>query len=79
MRGDFDEDEYDDESELTCFEDTCVCTDGMCGESEADEQEVCADCGRIFSGAEDVCGICGRAMCFGCFEMGAGVCKGPHK
>lgn len=35
MRGDFDEDEYDDDDgEWECFEDTCVCTDGMCGESE---------------------------------------------
>jgi hypothetical protein len=39
MRGDFDEDEYDDEDDWQCFEDTCVCTDGMCGESEADDSE----------------------------------------
>lgn len=45
------------------------------GEAEAD---VCADCGRIIHG-EDVCCVCGAAMCFACFEMGAGVCKGPHK
>lgn len=64
MRGDFDEDEDPDfEPEWEAY----------------DEDEICADCGRIFSGAEDVCGVCGKAMCFGCFEMGAGVCKGPHK
>lgn len=39
--------------------------------------DVCADCGKAIAD-EDVCGVCGRAMCFGCFEMGAGVCKGPH-
>jgi hypothetical protein len=48
-----------------------------CGDSEPDD-EMCADCGRFMSG-EDVCCICGVAMCFACFEMGAGVCKGPHK
>lgn len=63
MRGDFDEDEYDD------FE----------PEWEAlGEDDICADCGRIIHG-EDLCGVCGAAMCFGCFEMGAGVCRGPHK
>lgn len=40
--------------------------------------DACADCGRAISD-EDACGVCGRAMCFGCFEMGAGVCKGPHR
>lgn len=43
MRGDFDEDEYENDDEWQCFEDTCVCTDGMCGESEAMNQE---DCGH---------------------------------
>ena len=79
MRGDFDEDELEEDNDWVCFEDACVCTDGMCGESEADEQNVCANCGKIFNGDEDVCGVCGAAMCFACFEMGCGVCKGPHK
>lgn len=43
-----------------------------------DEDEICADCGRIIHG-EDVCCVCGAAMCFACFEMGCGVCRGPHK
>jgi hypothetical protein len=30
-------DDYDDEPEHVCFEDTCVCTDGMCGDSEAED------------------------------------------
>jgi hypothetical protein len=42
------------------------------------EDNICADCGRLING-EDLCGICGSAMCFGCFEMGCGVCKGPHR
>jgi hypothetical protein len=42
------------------------------------EDEICADCGRLING-EDLCGVCGAAMCFSCFEMGCGVCKGPHK
>lgn len=61
MRGDFDEDEYDDE-QLVFYE----------------EDDVCADCGRIING-EDLCGVCGAAMCFACFEMGCGVCRGPHR
>jgi len=42
------------------------------------EEDICADCGKQIS-SEDVCGVCGVAMCFACFEMGAGVCKGPHR
>lgn len=42
------------------------------------DDEICVDCGRPVSG-EDVCGVCGAPMCFACFEMGAGVCKRPHK
>lgn len=45
---------------------------------EPDEDEICADCQRIGS-HWDMCGLCGAAMCFACFEMGCGVCKGPHK
>jgi hypothetical protein len=63
MHGDFDEDEDQD------FEPEW---DALGGE------DICADCGRIING-EDLCGVCGAAMCFGCFEMGAGVCKGPHR
>lgn len=43
-----------------------------------DEDEICADCQRVING-EDLCSVCGAAMCFACFEMGAGVCRGPHK
>ena len=63
MFGDFDEDEDPD------FEPEWECRD---------DDDVCADCGRIING-EDMCSSCGAAMCFACFEMGAGVCKGSHK
>lgn len=43
-----------------------------------DPEDVCADCGRVV-GTEDMCSICGATMCFGCAEMGCGVCKGPHR
>lgn len=56
MRGDFDEDEYDDADFDPEWEAT-------------DDDDVCADCGRIISG-EDLCCVCGSAMCFACFEMG---------
>lgn len=63
MHGDFDEDEDPD------FE----------PEWEAhDEDDMCIDCQR-FGSMDDFCGICGAPMCSGCFEMGCGVCKGPHK
>lgn len=62
MRGDFDEDEYDD------FE----------PDLDPADDEMCRDCQRIGS-MLDVCGVCGAAMCSGCFEMGCGVCKGPHR
>lgn len=63
MRGDFDEDEDPD------FE----------PEWESyDDEDMCYDCQRIGSHC-DVCGVCGATMCPGCFEMGCGVCKGPHK
>lgn len=39
--------------------------------------DLCADCGKAIAD-EDTCGVCGRAMCFACFEMGAGVCGRPH-
>ena len=61
MRGDFDEDELDDEVGAYW-----------------DEDEMCVDCQRIING-EDQCSVCGAVLCFACFEMGAGVCKGPHK
>ena len=51
MRGDFDEDELEDE-DWACFEDTCVCADGMCGESEDDDD--CADCVEAVQGHKDV-------------------------
>lgn len=63
MRGDFDEDEDPD------FE----------PEWESfDDEEMCNDCQRLGS-MMDTCNVCGMAMCSGCFEMGAGVCRGPHK
>lgn len=62
MRGDFDEDELDDDP-----------YDAM-----LNEDDMCADCQRIGSHC-DTCGVCGAAMCSACFEMGCGVCKGPHK
>ena len=46
-----------------------------------DEDEicaVCADCGRVGSMLDECC-VCGEPMCGGCFEMGCGVCKGPHR
>ncbi len=63
MRGDFDEDELDD-YETNYF--------------EPDEDDICADCQRL--GAHmDLCGVCGATICSACFEMGCGVCKGPHR
>ena len=44
-------------------------------EPDAPDEQVCADCGKVFQGDEDMCGICGAAMCFACFEMGCGVCR----
>jgi hypothetical protein len=65
MRGDFDEDDDPDfEPEWDAY--------------DAADEEMCADCQRVISG-EDVCGVCGAPMCFACFEMGCGVCKGPHR
>ena len=56
-----------------------MCPDcGPTDDYDAPDEEMCADCGRSMSG-EDVCGVCGASMCFACFEMGCGVCKGPHK
>ena len=63
MRGDFDEDEDPD------FEPEW---------SECDDEDICADCAR-FHNCMDVCGVCGAPMCAACFEMGCGVCKGPHR
>ena len=59
------------------------CTVVSLGAAFSSEQEVyelddiCADCGWHCS-AMDECGICGAVMCSACFEMGCGVCKGPH-
>lgn len=63
MRGDFDEDEFDD--------------DDFYG-PDPDEDDICADCQRTGS-HWDVCGVCGATMCSACFEMASGVCKGPHR
>lgn len=62
MRGDFDEDEYDDEV----------------GGYWDEEEDMCIDCQRLGS-MMDQCSICGATMCAGCFEMGCGVCRGPHR
>lgn len=43
-----------------------------------DDDEMCIDCQRLGS-MMDQCCICGATMCAGCFEMGCGVCKGPHR
>lgn len=43
-----------------------------------DDDEMCADCGRRGS-MLDQCGVCGVPLCYACFEMGCGVCKGPHR
>jgi hypothetical protein len=65
MNGDFDEDEDPDfEPEWSSFDE--------------DDEEMCADCNHCGS-MMDGCSICGYPMCSGCFEMGCGVCKGPHK
>ena len=65
MRGDFDEDEDPDfEPEWSSY--------------DAPDEDMCADCQRIGS-MLDVCGVCGADMCPACFEMGCGVCKGPHR
>jgi len=42
-----------------------------------DDDETCVDCERLGS-MMDTCNVCGMAMCPACFEMGAGVCRGPH-
>lgn len=60
MYGDFDEDEDPD------FEPD--------GEDDFDPDSICADCGRQI-GYEDTCSMCGATMCFGCSEMGCGICK----
>jgi hypothetical protein len=63
MRGDFDEDEDPD------FEPEW---------SSYDIDDICADCDRHTS-AMDECSVCGAVMCGACYEMGAGVCRGPHR
>jgi len=45
--------------------------------SEFDDDE-CHDCQRL-GAMMDLCGVCGSTMCAGCFEMGCGVCSGPHR
>jgi len=47
-------------------------------EPDFDDADICMDCGRQISG-EDSCEVCGAPLCFACFEMGCGVCKGPHR
>jgi len=43
-----------------------------------EDDDMCVDCYGVGS-VMDVCGMCGAPMCSGCFEMGCGVCKGPHR
>ena len=50
--------------------------DQFYGDPDEDD-DMCADCHRIGS-HWDVCGCCGATMCSACFEMGCGVCRGPH-
>lgn len=54
------------------------CDDDETGAYWDEEDDICIDCQRTGS-MMDVCGVCGATMCFACFEMGAGVCKGPHR
>lgn len=42
------------------------------------DDDMCHDCQRIGS-MMATCGVCGSDMCPACYEMGCGVCKGPHK
>jgi hypothetical protein len=42
------------------------------------EDDICSNCHRVGS-HWDECGVCGATMCSACFEMGCGVCKGPHR
>lgn len=63
MYGDFDEDEDPD------FEPEW---------QSYDDDEMCADCRRIGS-MIDECSVCGAPMCCACYEMGCGVCLGPHR
>lgn len=42
------------------------------------DDEMCIDCQRIGS-MMDECSCCGATMCSACYEMGCGVCKGPHR
>lgn len=64
MHSDFDEDEESDSvPEWSPYD---------------DEDDMCIDCHRLGS-MMDECSICGATMCAGCFEMGCGVCKGPHE
>lgn len=64
MRGDFDEDEFDDDWQ--CPEDPCERVEGMVlGERESDEPKVCVECGWISRGTLSVC-VCGRSMCDRC-------------
>lgn len=62
MRGDFDEDEYEDDEVGAYW----------------DEDDMCIDCQRLGS-MMDECSVCGASMCGACYEMGCGVCKGPHR
>jgi hypothetical protein len=64
MLGDFDEDELED------FEQDAP--------GDWDDDDMCVDCQRLGS-MLDLCGVCGAPMCSACFEMGCGVCKGPHR
>lgn len=43
-----------------------------------EDDDMCVDCQRLGS-MMDKCSCCGAAMCGACFEMGCGVCKGPHR
>lgn len=45
---------------------------------DGEAEPVCADCRRTDM-LLDACGVCGEPMCSACFEMGGGVCKGPHE
>lgn len=64
MRGYFYEDEYEaEDDEVGAY---------------WDEDDMCIDCQRLGS-MMDECSVCGASMCGACYEMGCGVCKGPHR
>lgn len=42
------------------------------------EDDMCIVCSRLGL-MPDECAICGAALCYACYEMGCGICRGPHR